>query len=308
MSSDKKIKKIFEKEGDELIRSKKEKILSDDFLNSVKSLPFKNNKKRYILKPALAVAMMLLVVCGLVLAIPFFTRNQTTITPPDTSSNSITPPDTSKDSITPPDTSEIIDHPPAELATWYWCSMEPYAIIEIEEITDDVVTSYEYEYVKIKCKIVDSFNTSRFNSDPSFDGSGMKYVPFEEIEEIYVTKRSVDRFENEKTVLIYVERIINGRYYYGPRVNDDGVSEFFSIVDGRLQLKEDDYNAFSFLPLEELNDALGSHWGKESNVKKAIPKKKIGSGMTIDEIIEYFNAWDEARRIFNLEWDHTIPI
>lgn len=306
MSSDKKIKKIFEKEGDELIRSKKEKILSDEFLNSVRSLPLKKNKKRYILKPALALAMMSLVVFGIVLAIPFFTRNQTTITPPDTSKDSITPPDTSENSIIPP--SET-NSPPAEFA-WFISSNVPFAIIEIEEITDETISliqpQYHHycEYVKIKCNPIFLFRGSWSYSYPSSDD----YIPFDDIDEIYVTKQSVDRFENGNIMMIEVKRMkVYDRYYYGPFVNDEGFSEFFSIVDGKLQLKEDDYNTFLFSRLEWLNDALDEGLMNDDDVNNALPKKKIGDGMTIDEIIEYFNAWGEARRLFDLKWDHTIP-
>lgn len=253
---------------------------------------------------AFVIICLLFLSVGSVLTIPFFTRNQTTITPPDSSSNLIDTSDTSKNSITPPDTSEIIDTPPSELPSWYGYPNEPYAIIEIEEITDKTFTSYEWfnhkgEYVMLKCKIIASFHTSKFYGDPSLDGSGTKYVPFDEIGEIYVTERSVDLFVAAKTVLIYVDkRNLDGKNCFHPPVNNDGMSEFLSIVDGKLQLKEADYNTKSFVAFEELNRAFDDYRGKDSNIGKAMPKKKIGDGMTIDEIIEYFNAWDEAYQVY----------
>ena len=113
-------------------------------------------------------------------------------------------------------------------------------------------------------------------------------------------------FTAHDMVMIQLEKqMIDDQPYYFPMCNVVGAAEYLPIDNGRIIISG--YDSFSdsvsFSPIDELNAYLddvtnGIVGGKEpTESSKKLPKQKFSDGMTVQEIIDFFeafNAWSEA--------------
>lgn len=266
-------------------------------------LSLSKSKRKPLFKSIVAVAMLAITVVGAFTMLPFLTSENT---PPIIDNN----PNTS--ATQDPNQNNQVFEPVA----WLGVVDTPYAIVEIKEFTNETISLSQSgiphtNYVSVNCEIVFSHHTDEFSISSAYNGSDTnnpKVTSFDALTEIYITEDSVKKLVEGDTILIQVVRMnMNGKYYYGPATNDEGCSEYLRIVKDQLQAEKDDYNTRSFTPFQVLNDTLDelksylNRGGKETDFTKALPDKKIGSGMTIAEIKEYFIAWDEAKRIHKNE-------
>jgi len=294
MKFENKIKKIIDKEGDLLIRERKNKILSEDFLSSARSyLPTRKKQCSFKIKQVFAVAVIAALVVCFIVSIPLFLRDNETAKEP-VSTNPDTP------NIPPVQNNQVL-----EPSLWVGYADTPYAIVKINEITDDMLKLSQngviQNYIKIIGEVNTSYNTECFNVG---ENSKNDFI-FDETTEFYITEKSIDKFNSLDTVLIRVFQMnLNYRFYYGPITNDDGISECLPIVDSKLQIKDEDYNSRSFVPLQHLNNALGEikeyldRGGEENALTQAIPMIKIINGTTVEEIDEFLKDWHTAKTVY----------
>lgn len=188
----------------------------------------------------------------------------------------------------------------------------PYAVVEIVEITDETICLYpngdSENYVKVKCRILQSYHTEsfddtrdRFADGISMDGNATDEYGsggFDFTEELYFTEKT--KLKESDVIFIQVrETNLNERFYYGAVTNDEGFSEYLVFADGKLQMKSRDYSTESFEPIWLLNREIKYakkhlYDGKEDDFLQAFPEGYFGDGMTVEKISEYFGAWDKA--------------
>lgn len=300
MISNRKIKKVLEYEGDLFMKERKHEILSDAFLGYATTYLQQSSRPgcsrgKYAFAAAATAAFLL--ICTFVF-MPLLMQNQDSATIDPYSTDSTRAPDSSA-----PNNSVF------EPSLWKGVADTPYAIVKINEITCDSIRLSQngvmQNYVKILGEVIFSCNTESFNDNGSvFDGGDIredKATAFDRIEDFYVTENSIAQISGSDTIFICVVKMnMDGRFYYGPATNDEGLSEYLPVVNGRLQIEAEDYETRSFLPLQILNDTLDeleeyfNRGGIETDFTKALPTKKLENGATTDEIIEYFDAWDAA--------------
>lgn len=189
-----------------------------------------------------------------------------------------------------------------------------YVILENMQVTDEIRPFYErrdygYEsvdYVKVNCSVryTNHFNTSRLLVNVQTGEYGVTSVY--DIHELYVRFDVVQAFTAHDMVMIQLEKqMIDDQPYYFPMCNVVGAAEYLPIDNGRIIISG--YDSFtdsvSFSPIDELNAYLDDVTnalvgGKEpTESSKKLPKQKFSDGMTVQEIIDFFeafNAWSEA--------------
>jgi hypothetical protein len=123
--------------------------------------------------------------------------------------------------------------------------------------------------------------------------------------DLYFSENSISQLEKIETVMVCLVRMnLDGKYYYGPCIDDQGMSEYLSVKNGKLKVDQADFNTLSFTPINVLNESLDDirgyveRGGKESDFTKSVPNFKIVDGMSIEEVESYFSAWDNAKRAY----------
>ncbi len=205
-------------------------------------------------------------------------------------------------------TEEPIAYTEYEPPVWAIVANRPFAILKIHEITDEKIilsqnptSSKDRSYVKITGEIVAAYHTEAFTEgDPILDGSGAEPLPFENVAAIYFTDDTVSQLQPGDTVLFYVIKMNrNAVFYYGPATNEHGLSEYLPIKNGKIRIKPEDFNTFSFAHLQVLNDAVREHQRYSSEA--GFPTQCVEDGMTIEELTEFFKSWDSAVKSYREE-------
>jgi len=202
---------------------------------------------------------------------------------------------------------EISDLPPL----WAGAMGTPYAVIRIDEITDETV-ELSQDHTKVKYRRVVgavemSFFTDEFSVLHPQDGSGVAHVEaFDSLTSFYLSEASMHEWQAYQWIMISVKRMnLNGAYYYGAVVDEDGKSEFYPLIDGKLQV--DSLEKRSFLSLSIINETIREirrHYDKGGNgsaVMEAFPKNEFASGMTMEEIQTFFSHCSEAIKAYREE-------
>ena len=144
------------------------------------------------------------------------------------------------------------------------------------------------DYVKVGC-------TVRYTNHP--DNGGV----VNGIADIYIPAASVQEFISHDMVMIRViQKSINDQYCFFAVCDEDANIEYLSIEKGVLRIP-DGFNledSMAFGPLWILNDYIGQveasvARGREPSEKdERLPKKKISDGMSLQDIIDYFEAYN----------------
>ncbi len=235
-----------------------------------------------------------------------------------------TPPETTVQD--PPETSPVTQ-PPETTEDWgivlvpfQWTSArgELYAVIELGEATGNTAKGYSrasgtQEYVEYKCKILYTNDPEQFDSDEDF------ITRFCESDSIYLEINSLSDIIRYRYVLIRVSEVKSSRNEpHGLNVNEKFYAshlsrlmsenfekyenEFLPIVDGKLVVEEEELYQDAFYPFIELNELINVYNKKNAEelneLERAYPKKPLVSGMTLDEIAEFFGEFDELSRVY----------
>lgn len=302
MKFEKRIKKALVNDADMFMRARKQEILCKDFLDSVSSQQPMNTKRKLVPVKRVFVAAMVAVlfICSAIF-VPLSLRDGGF---PITDQGST-------DSGSRPNL-PVINDPVFEPSQWVGEADTPYAIINIGEISSDTIRLSQngvlQNYVKVKCEVIASYNTEKFDiNNSSLSGADVtesKVVAFNNIREFYITEQSIELIEGLDAIFVNVVKMnMDGKFYYGPVTNDQGIAEFLPVVEGKLQINENDYNTRSFLSIQILNDTLDElrnyrdRGGEETEFTKALPSNKIINGASTDEVDLYFKAWNCAKKI-----------
>lgn len=302
MKFEKRIKKALVNDADMFMRARKQEILCKDFLDSVSSQQPMNTKRKLVpIKRVFVAAMVaVLLICSAIF-VPLSLRDGGF---PITDQGSTD----SGSHLNPP----VLNNPVFAPSRWVGEADTPYAIINIGEISSDTIRLSQngvlQNYVKVKCEVIASYNTEKFDiNNSSLSGADVtesKVVAFNNIREFYITEQSIELIEGLDAIFVNVVKMnMDGKFYYGPVTNDQGIAEFLPVVEGKLQINENDYNTRSFLSIQILNDTLDElrnyrdRGGEETEFTKALPSNKIINGASTDEVDLYFKAWNCAKKI-----------
>ena len=144
------------------------------------------------------------------------------------------------------------------------------------------------DYVKVGC-------TVRYTNHP--DNGGV----VNGISDIYIPAASVQEFISHDMVMIRViQKSINDQYCFFAVCDEDANVEYLPIEEGMLRIPDgfNLENSMAFGPLWILNDYLDQvetslARGREPSEKEErLPKKKISDGMSLQDIIDYFEAYN----------------
>ena len=315
MKFEKRIKKALVNDADMFMRARKQEILCKDFLDSVSSQQPMNTKRKLVPVKRVFVAAMVavLLICSAIF-VPLSLRDGGFPITDQGSTDDGGFPITdqgSTDSGSRPNL-PVINDPVFEPSQWVGEADTPYAIINIGEISSDTIRLSQngvlQNYVKVEGEVIASYNTEKFDiNNSSLSGADVtesKVVAFNNIREFYITEQSIELIEGLDAIFVNVVKMnMDGKFYYGPVTNDQGIAEFLPVVEGKLQINENDYNTRSFLPIQILNDTLDElmdyrdRGGEETEFTKALPSKKIINGVSTDEVDLYFKAWNCAKKI-----------
>ncbi len=315
MKFKKNIKKIFDTETNILMEAKKERALSLARNEMVTNVLRKDNpKKNFSYKKGIAAAAIVIVVMAVAIGTALF-KPRTTVKPGTNISENVIVDNSVDIGESQPDEQSGLTYPPMfDTPQWLGCYDDPYAIVEIVEVTDETKQLYktlddDNVCVKVKCKILYSHGTDKFDrATHLYDGSGeAKKTPFKEITELYVTKNNVSGFAEYKIVLIKVEQcILNNKYYYSPITNEEGLSEYIPIIDNKLNTKKGYFTDFTYGTFDILNEVLEEYQDikttKDEEMLKVLPKEKFADGITMDGIISYLDTWDNASDVYRKQW------
>ena len=288
--------KTFRAEGDQLLRRRKHAILSARFPDAAKPrIPSVSAQGDFRRKCVPIVAATAVIVIAFAAAVPFLRQ-------------------TSDIPVLPtPNPDSVPNAPSFDPALWAGVVDTPYAVISIQEITEDTALLPQdntlSSYVKVRGTVLASYHTEAFYaSDPAANGTDNKTVPFDRLDAFYVTEASVPQLREQDTVLICVARMsVNGQNYYGPLTDGNGISEYLPIVNGALQIGADDYDTRSFRPLRILNDAVDEmaayleRGGQRDELAQAFPVQKIENGSGAEDLDEFLRAWDYAKTLLIAE-------
>ncbi len=233
-------------------------------------------------------------------------------TPPVTDPPITQPPETD-----PPVTTEDYGIP---LVPFEWTGVRGklYAVIELGEATGNTATGYmksgrKQEYVEYKCKIL-------YTNDPEqFASAENSIMQFCESDSIYLEANSLSDIIRYRYVLIRVNEVRSSRnephglnkdeIFYAPYLSrlmsenfEKYENEFLPIVDGKLIVEEEELYQDAFYPFIELNYLISVYNKKNDEelnlLERSYPKKPLASGMTVDEIAEFFGELDELCRVY----------
>lgn len=302
MKFEKRIKKALVNEADMFMRARKQEILCKDFLDSVSSQQPMNTKRELVpVKRVFVAAMVAVLFICLAIFVPLSLRDGGF---PITDQGSTD----SGPHLNPPVLNNLVFEP----SRWVGEADTPYAIINIGEISSDTIRLSQngvlQNYVKVKGEVIATYNTEKFDiNNSSLSGADVtesKVVAFNNIREFYITEQSIELIEGLDAIFVNVVKMnMDGKFYYGPVTNDQGIAEFLPVVEGKLQINDNDYNTRSFLSIQILNDTLDElrnyrdRGGEETEFTKALPSNKIINGASTDEVDLYFKAWNCAKKI-----------
>ncbi len=189
---------------------------------------------------------------------------------------------------------------------WYSCVYNPYAIVEILSVDDerafsDWISGDRVYYVKASCRVVFSHGTDGLLKTEVANESDVEETSsdsFDNLSEIYITENVADKMKNARTVLIPVSRIYDGdQLYIVPEKDAKGCSKFAPITENGLNWS--DSNIADYY-LNILNAEVSSNNRREQSTdyKAAMPSKELCDGMSVEEVRQYFGAWEEAAELY----------
>ena len=214
----------------------------------------------------------------------------------------LTTPDEIKKNLTnSPNLAEPVD---AESAVW-----STYVILESMKQTSETLSlpkgSHNIDYVKVSCNV-------RYVNHPYADyllSSGQTTATplnsLYDVTAVYIPSATVQEYITHNMVLIKMNRIIINDYpYYFPTLDNNYEAEYLPIDNDVIFIRDDDFlrRSPAFLNICVLNDYLDevsisiAQGRLPTEAEKKLPKTKISNGISLQEIIDFFeayNSWKE---------------
>lgn len=180
----------------------------------------------------------------------------------------------------------------------------PYVILENLEATGETVKLYEQGNSYVNCVIVNCKVRYSFHADnelllqTTVDGKEISKIS--SLTAILVPEKSVADFVSHEMVLINLQ--YRGGIGHLTGYDDTGVAEYWPIDNGVISIST--YDCASFIAIYHLNEHIDrvaeSAVHKELTEKdNAVPKRKLEDGMTLQEVIGYFDAYDVWSKLPN---------
>ena len=179
---------------------------------------------------------------------------------------------------------------------WYFMYGTPYAIIEILDVSDERFSISESRgrdvvYAKTDCRVL--FSTCE---DCIYDETFG--IHFNDIQEFYVTENEAQRMAEAEAVLVMVvANYYDDKILYTPRMASNDSSEYIPITENGLDTTK---ATGPFETLEGLYKKMDwiSNSAKKTSYENALPERKLSDGMSIEEVKEFFLAWEEAALLY----------
>ena len=182
----------------------------------------------------------------------------------------------------------------------YVVGLRPCTIIEIKEITTETKQLYNSDvgwytwYTKVQCVVLYTHNN---HCDDKWTEI---YVPSSSVEKLRPYSRIITKIEYVDSK-VSTDSSIPAERYYGPDLDKDGKPVFMPFVDDALVYEPTNgfLGDFSIINTEIDYIEKRQEKGQElSAAQKAYPKQKFASGMTVQEVIAFFEAYDEAADLY----------
>ena len=319
--TNRKLKKRLQKEADTLMQAKKEEMLSFYQPAGGRQMRGRRFPVRALVAASLAVVLLAVVVFAVSL------NSSSPAVDPSTPDSPSMPDSPSLAGSEPATVSESSAEPPIEsgpsaafdIAPWVDEIRTPFAVAEIVEVTEETVELYSrynghntdfYESTKVKCRILFSYRAEYF--DKPFNMMGVdvdNYVPFAELQEIYVASESVGELKEQDRIFFQpTDMYVNGHVYYGPVVNDQGQAEYLPFTDGKINVTEEALEVVSFEPLRGVNEEVenlleSAERGYTSELTEASPKFVFEGELDLAQIEEFFQGCKALSEAFNKIFD-----
>lgn len=306
MFTDRKLKKRLQKEADMLVQAKKEQMLSFYHPAEEKRTRRKGISARRLVAVSLAV---LLLATGTVAALLLSTgREEPVVSDPKLPSESV--PAAGSESVPPAVSGTESGYENADIRPGIYGLDYPYAIVEILGGTEETLGRYSYgtwyDYTKIKCKVLYSYMSETFSKK---DGEENHYVPFDELQEIYILSDFADDLKPNDVIFFRVEELeLSGEVAadrhlcYGPD-SRGGKAEYLPFIDGKLVIPEGTFNSGSFGALDFVNweiEVILERGSEEVHpaLYEACPKYLFEEGLDIEQVIAFFDICKVFREAY----------
>lgn len=315
--TERKLKKWLQKEADMFMRAKKEDMLAFYQPTKTKRIQKKMTfyrlkeekrvqKRRFPVRTIVAASFAILLLAAVVFVASFGGRSVVDLPTSDSEASS-----------GPASESSVnIAH---AVPLWFSALGNPFAAVEIVEVTDETVNLFQYhvssDYTKIKCKVLFSYRTEIFTDPEYTQNNGMEEknrIPFDELQEIYVRSDSVADVKQYDVIFFHVvEMNLNNDLYYGPLNNLAGQAEFLPFIEDQLSIPEGAFETASFDVLAWLNRGLEQRIWKyrdEESYKElfaACPKYLFEDGLSVAEAKAFFQSCKVLREVAEVQLDVT---
>lgn len=312
--TNRKLKKRLQKEADTLLQAKKEEMLS--FYRPAGAQREKGH--RFPVRVLVAASLTAILLATVVFAVSFG-GSRSAVDPP------MSDPASSAESISavvsesvPPEPSEpAVSAPSAafEIPPWVSEIRTPFTVAEIVEVTEETVELYSrynghntdrYESTKVLCRILYSYRPEYFDMPFNYMGVDVdNYVPFEELQEIYVASASAKELKAYDRIFFQPnDMYANGHVYYGPVTDDQGRAEYLPFVDGKIHMTEEALELASFMPIREVNQEVEellamADRGHQNELSAVCPRFVCKGELDLAQIEEFFQGCKALSEAFD---------
>ena len=314
--TERKLKKRLQKEADTLMQAKKENMLSF-YLPTEEKRPF---RKRFPVRALIAISLAAVLLAAVVVAVSF--RSEPSVPDLPSAAGSL-PTDVSEPgagATTSAATSSGSGPSAAfDIAPWNTTIYTPFAVAEIVEVTEETVELYSryngyntdrYESTKVLCKILFSYRATYFDKPFGMMGVDVdNYVPFAELQEIYVASASAKELKAQDRIFFQpTDMYVNGHVYYGPLTNPEGQAEYLLFVDGKITVTEEALETDSFDDIWEVNGEVEDllelvDLGATNELTEAGPKFVFEGELDLAQIEEFFQGCKALAEAFDKIFD-----
>lgn len=303
--TERKLKKRLQKEADMLMQAKKEEMLAFYHPAEEKRV----HRKVFPVRAIIAAGFAAVLLAAVVVAVSFHSEPSMPDLPSEAES---LPTDVSvpgAETTTSATTSTTTGSGPSaafDIAPWNTTIYTPFAVAEIVEVTEETVELYSrynghnsdfYESTKVKCRILFSYRAEYFDKPFNLMGVDVdNYVPFEELQEIYVASESAKELKAQDRIFFQpTDMYVNGHVYYGPLTNLEGQAEYLPFIDGKIHMTEDALDTDSFDDIWEVNGEVESlleraDRGWQDELTAAGPKFVFEGELDLAQIEEFFQG------------------
>ena len=309
MFTDRKLKKRLQKEADMLVQAKKEEMLAFYHPAEEKRTRRKGLSMQRLIAVSLAV---LLLAVGIVAALLLSTDREEPPVASGTEESQQSSVEAASLVVSETGSGTESGSENADIIPGIYELNDPYAIVEIIEGTEETLGQYRYgiwyDYTKIKCKVLYSYRSETFLRSEN-DGEENQYVPFDDLQEIYILSDFADDLKPNDIILFRPEELellgefAADRHWCYCLYSRDGKAEYLSFVDGKLVIPKGALDSGALVSLDfanlEIKMILSSGGeGTHPALFEACPKYILEDGLDIQQVIDFFNSCEAYREAY----------